>query len=621
MLNKEIPTSSAPQKGPSSINDASSYHPSPSAWEDQQLYFLLPDRFSNNSEDGSLDPSGKPVQGSIRAFKPDDAANAIKPPANAQDWVDSGVAWQGGDLQGIKSKLGYLKRLGVTAVWVGPIFKQVPSEKSSYHGYAIQDFLEIDPHFGTREDLRDLVKSAHEQGIYVILDIILNHSGNVFAYTGEQPGRDKPWTGQQYDVEGFRDSKGQPTLPYQPLDPNNLPKEARDCAIWPAELQGQDTFTREGAISNWDYWPEFLRGDFLSLKDIELGRDDPDVFAPTPALKTLCEVYKYWIAYADLDGYRIDTVKHMGDGPTRHLCTTLHEYACSIGKENFFLVGEVTGGRAFDTVEATGLDAALGIGNVQQNLWNLPKGNVDPTAYFDLFRNATFLKKGSHAWMRNKVVTMIDDHDQVWRGESKERFCFGQNGSELCLAALALNLTTLGIPCIYYGTEQQFDGQGNSDRYIRETMFGGSFGAFRSKDRHFFDEANTVFQEVAKITQLRNEYAALRRGRQYLREISGNGKDFGLPRKLGETMKSIVAWSRVFADQEVLCAINTDTENWTKAFVTIDDGLHAEGDKLKCSYRSPTDGDRTVADEVEVEGINGKAVELSVPPSGFVIYA
>jgi glycosidase len=598
-----------------SLSGSIHHFPSPHAWEDQQLYFLLPDRFSDGNEDSSLDLDGQPVRGSTRPFTPSDSGNAVATPVDARTWEESGTIFQGGTLKGIKSKLGYLKRLGITALWVGPIFKQAPHDNHSYHGYAVQDFLEVDPHFGTGEDLRELVRAAHKEGIYVILDIILNHSGDVFAYKGGG----KAWDGRRFDVEGFRDSSGNATLPFRPLSNQDILSNPRDCAIWPAELQMTQTFTCEGAISNWDYEPEYLRGDFHSLKDIDLGSGQLDNFTPSLAFSALCEAYKYWIAYADLDGYRIDTVKHMGDAPTRYLCTTLHEFASSVGKDNFLLVGEVTGGRAFEVVEVTGLDAALGIGNIQEKLWRLPKGYANPAEYFDLFRNATFLKKGTNAWMSNKLVTMIDDHDQVWRGNNqKGRFCSDENGDKLVLAALALNLTSLGIPCIYYGTEQSFDGRGGSDRYIRENMFGGSFGAFRSRNRHFFNESNVIYRECAKICQLRNAHAPLRRGRQYLREISSNGRDFGLPHMIGGRMKSIVAWSRIFADREILCAINTNTESWTNAFVTIDAGLHMMGQILTCIY--PGERVDGLNNKTEVIGLNGTAVALSIPPSGFVMY-
>ncbi|KAF1968113.1 alpha-amylase [Bimuria novae-zelandiae CBS 107.79] len=588
-----------------------SYHPSPSAWEDQVLYFLLPDRFATGKEGTAIEPY-------TSAFN----SNATSSPEDASSWREAGITWQGGTLQGIKSKLGYLKRMGVTAVWIGPIFKQVPHEEHSYHGYAVQNFLDIDPHFGTREDLKELVQAAHAEGLYIILDIILNHSGDVFEYRG---GR-KDFTGSKYEAQGFRDAHGNPTLPFAPLNPQAESDDVVNSAIWPAELQTPSTFTREGKITNWDAYPEYLRGDFETLKDIDLGDDcnpgDPsgsiDDFTPSPALETLCEVYKFWIAYADLDGYRIDTVKHMGDGPTRHLCTSLHEYASTLSKHNFFLVGEVTGPRAYAVVAATGLDAALGIGNVQAALWTTCKGVSAPDTYFSLFRNASYLKQGSDAWLRNKLVTMLDDHDQVWRGGDKARFCADATERDLAVAALALNLTTLGIPCVYYGTEQLFDGAGGSDRYIREAMFGGTFGAFRSHSHHFFNEDTSTYRQISQICALRNKYLALRRGRQYLREISANGTEFGYPTVLGGgRMRSVVAWSRILADQELLCAMNTDTEQETRAYVTVDAKLYKKGDYLKLVYDSS--GGHAQA-QVQILEANGKALLLAVPPAAFVIY-
>lgn len=281
-------------------------HQSPTAWEDQLLYFLLPDRFSNGEENGYLDIDGNNVDGRTAPFTPADTSDAVSNEQDAASWRDAGGKYVGGTLKGLTSKLGYLKRLGVTAVWIGPIFRQVPGDESLYHGYACQDFLEVEPRLGTRQDLKDLVQTAHSHGIYVILDIILNHSGDVFGYVG---GQEPNWTGQKYPVQGFRDSTGKPTLPFQKLDSENPPEKPQDCAIWPSELQDPNAFTCEGQINNWDNYPEYLQGDFFTLKDINIGPFEPDGFVPTPALKALCEVYKYWIAYADIDGFRIDTVK------------------------------------------------------------------------------------------------------------------------------------------------------------------------------------------------------------------------------------------------------------------------------------------------------------------------
>src|SRR6266481_3416793 len=158
------------------------YTPSPAAWEDQVLYFLLVDRFSDGNERGGhRDNDGRPVKaGKTPLYTADDPGRV-----DYDTWLKAGGIWQGGTLQGLKRKLGYLKRLGVTALWVSPIFRQVAFEPT-YHGYGIQNFLDVDPHFGTREEFRDFVKAAHDQGIYVILDIIAHHTGNVFTYNPDR---------------------------------------------------------------------------------------------------------------------------------------------------------------------------------------------------------------------------------------------------------------------------------------------------------------------------------------------------------------------------------------------------------------------------------------------------
>ncbi len=588
------------------------FHPSPEAWEDQVLYFFLPDRFSDGNEKGYVDNNGNPAAGGTTPFfnPAIDNGNAIQNSSDAQKWNDAGAVWVGGTLNGIASKIGYLKRMGISAIWIGPIFKQVAFQQT-YHGYGVQNFLDVDPHFGTRDDLRKLVDTAHAHGIYVIQDIILNHSGDVFSYSNGNPA----WNGQVDPVQGFNDASGNPTLPFGPLPPSAFP----DGGVWPSDFQQDYMFTRKGGIRNWDFDPEFREGDFDDLKDIDLGLADPDTYAATPGLEALCEVYKFWIAFADLDGYRVDTVKHMGDGPTRYFASVVHEFAETLGKNNFLLLGEVTGGRerAFNTVETTGIDAALGIDDVQDKLEYMIKGYRNPNDYFDLFRNSLLVEKDSHVWFRNKVVTMIDDHDQIRKGNNKARFCAHDNGDQLILSAIALNLCTLGIPCVYYGSEQFFDGQGGNDRYIREAMFGGAFGAFRSKNRHLFTESSSVYKELAKIIKLRGQEIALRRGRQYLRPISGDGVSFGIPSLLGDRMRSIIPWSRIIDRQELLVAVNTDFANPTTAWATIDNDLHAGGDSMQCLYSTSS---ADIGNKLTIQPRNGKAVQLTVPAGGFVIY-
>jgi glycosidase len=599
------------------LTSSRQYFPSPRHWEDQVVYFLMVDRFSDGRENQYRDNPGSLVTtGATPRFTPADGGNALF-------WREAGTRFVGGTLAGLESKLGYLQRLGVTAVWISPIFKQVPVD-NTYHGYGIQDFLDVDPHFGNRNDLRKLVDTAHSMGIRVILDVILNHTGNVFTYDAGSPF----WNGQQFSVRGFRDAQGNATLPFNAIDLQAHPSAFPDAAIWPSEFQTADAFTRQGQIRNFDFFPEFADGDFFSLKDLRHGQrhivngaDQIDDYDVAVALRFLCEVYKFWIAFADIDGYRLDTVKHMDPGATRFFASVIHEFAQALGKDDFYIIGEITGGRefAFDRLEVTGLDAALGISDERAKMDGLVKGDASPNQYFDLFRNSLLVRKDSHVWFRDKIVTSVDDHDHVDQGQNKHRFCAGGFAS-LALAVLALNSTTLGIPCIYYGTEQCLDGEGGgdgSDRYIREAMFGGDFGAFRSRGRHVFDESQNTYQELAKVHALRAAHLPLRRGRQFLRQISGNGTDFGFPRRFNDRMRTIVAWSRIFNDDEILCAINTDPDRSTTAFVTIDNDLHDVGAQLTCLYSSNA---ADIGRQIVAQNMNGKAVSVTVPPAGFVIY-
>lgn len=602
------------------------FHPSPAAWEDEVLYFLLLDRFSDGREAGVRGNDGGLVAGgTTRPFRPGDAGNAVGTEEAARAWRDAGARFAGGTLRGLQTKLGYLSRMGVTAIWLSPILKQVASQQT-YHGYGIQDFLEVEPRFGTREDLRSLVDTAHELGLRVVLDVILNHTGDVFAYNADrhlvgEPGNqwmDPWWDGRPYEVSGYRDKDGRPTLPFAVIDLDAHPDAWPDGAVWPAELQDPQTFTRRGRIRDWDHDPEFLEGDFKELKDVHQGQGDVDGYRPSPALKAITQCYRHWIAYADLDGLRVDTVKHMDLGATRYFTSVIKEFAVSLGKENFYLIGEITGGRqrAVETMEVTGLDAALGIDDVQDKLEYLVKGVRNPADYFALFRNSTLVGKQSHTWFRNHVVTMFDDHDQVRKGPAKARFCADPGADALLPAVFALNTLTLGIPCIYYGSEQGFDGAGDDDQYLRETIFGGPFGAFRTTGVHFFDEDAPGYRTLVELLELRRARLALRRGRQYLREISGNGVDFGVPTMIGGRLKSVVPWSRLFNGGEILCAINTDSAQSRTAWVTVDNDLHRAGDQMNCLYS--TDPGQ-VGTEVTVQARNGKAVLVTVAPGGVIV--
>src|SRR5262245_9148004 len=608
------------------------FTPSPAAWEDQVLYFLLLDRFSDGKEkDGYRDDADRPVRdGSTPRYRPEDSGRV-----DYDVWLRAGDGWQGGTLAGLKSKLGYLRRLGITALWVSPIFRQVAFEPS-YHGYGIQNFLDVDPHFGTREEFRDFVQAAHQQGIYVILDIIAHHTGNVFTYHADrymvhdpvsgQWFNDPRWDGKPYDVQGFNGCDGGPTLPFDVLGGDQLKSAWPDGAIWPQEFQRANLFLRKGHITNWDYYPEYAEGDMFGLKTLDLWVQwDGQYRHASSALGCLALVYCFWIAYADLDGFRIDAAKHMGEESLRTFCDVVREFAQSIGKERFLLAGEVSGGRehAWEVVEKTGLDAALGIEDVPGKLERMVTGYIDPADYFSLFRNWVLDEPG-HRWYRDQVVTLVDDHDQVRKGTAKRRFCGDGQLRDLAFNVMAVQLTTTGIPCVYYGSEQGFDSggrQSGSDLVLQENMFGGRFGGLCTQGRHFFNEDGDLYRALAALIDIRKKLLPLRRGRQVLHQISGDGTSFGLPHRLGDRMRSLISWSRLFVDQEVLLAINTDEAAPVTAYSTVAPTFRVEGDQFQLTFWyaprpvSPPPASLTVERLAE-----HMAVRMTLPPASFVIY-
>ena len=581
-------------------------HPSPVDWRDQTFYFLLPDRFSDGRE------ASRPL------FDRADPQRFKAPDKRA--WMEAGKNFQGGTLKGIAGKLGYLQGLGVTALWLGPVWRQRP-DLQTYHGYGIQNFFEVDPRFGTRQDLRDLVDAAHARGIYVLLDVIYNHTGNNWFYdAGGAPRDSLPYRfSPPYPFHGWRSGTGASTGAIA----------GPDDGVWPRELQQPGWYTRAGQIGRFDPEPwedplnpddEFRRGDFFDLKDVDLNRNEP--------LSALIRVYQYWIALTDCDGFRIDTVKHTPWEGSRNFCGAIHEYAESIGKQNFWLLGEVTGGadmeRNYLEVFGRNIDSVLDIGWPSQALAGLVKGTGGPGDFFELFRGHDSL--GSHRETGRYHVSILDDHDMVGRG--KQRFSAGNTIAsryEQVAHAVGTQLTTLGVPCIYYGTEQAFDGsearhdfaiepvKSFEDRYIRESMFGGSFGAFETSGCHFFDPAHPSYRAIAAIAGVRNRAdsigLALRRGRQYPRETSFLGRPFAFPGR-GE----LVAWSRILYDREVLVALNTHGTEARGAEVTVDAALHPAGSAMNFHY--PPVG--TVA----VGGSGGRSsVHVDLPPAGMAILA
>jgi glycosidase len=516
--------------------------PSPRDWRDVFIYFLLVDRFDNH-------------QANLPAYDPATTPTGRDP---QQGWL-----FQGGNLKGIIRRLDYIQSLGANAIWLSPIFKNRQESHHTYHGYGIQDFLEVDPRFGTQEDLQELVRQAHARGMYVILDIIINHTGDNWAYPGDHPYYYWKEAPGPFDF-GF----------WRQVDP--APAFQADDAVWPEELQHPEDYKRRGQIRNWNDPEEALDGDFLSLKELDITR--------ATVLDTLIRVYKYWIAVADVDGFRVDTVKHVESSETAIFCNAVREYAKRIGKHNFFIFGEIVGddetiqryigrnSRIAGTNERfPSLDAALDF-PLYFILEEVIKGFLNPSHLRERYERFRTLY-ADHGAAGQHFVTFVDNHDQMAR--PYRRFMHRNPFPRQAGLAIGYLLTSQGVPCIYYGTEQGFDGGGDNDSYVRECMFGGQWGAFDSIGHHFFNSQHPIYQSIAKIAVVRQREPALRYGRQYFREISANGTDFGHP----PDGRSTLAYSRILDTTEILVAMNLDTHPRSD-FVTVDANLSPVGQTM-----------------------------------------
>lgn len=586
---------------------------SPEEWEDQTLYFVMIDRFSDGKEREYRDLDGNLVHdGTSPPYTVQQKNSILESERAATAWRQAGNTFCGGTLAGLYSKLGYLQRLGVTCLWLSPVLKQAPYDPTTYHGYGTQNFLEIEPHFGTKEELKTVVDQAHKLGMYVVLDIIVNHAGNVFTYAvPDRSEIDGPVFNQtgKHPVVGFNDESGKPTLPFGPVNVDEHPNAWPDGAVWPSELQGSDTFSQRGAVEHYEEEQQFLHGDFMKLKDIDLGTVVAGRFQPSNALQALTLVYQYWLAYADLDGFRLDAVKHMEPEAVKYFVHEIQSFTKLIGKKNLYIIGEVAGGRAHakHVMQVSGLSAVVAVDDIPGSLERMVKGLCNPEEYFSYFDDKTATNE-STSLLPSHVVTMYDDHDQIRNGYSKARFAAGdERWTTLSATVLAALVCTVGIPSIYYGSEQAFDGEGGDDNYIRECMFGGPFGPFRSTGYHCFNESSLVYQSISRLLAIRKRSSALRRGSQQLIKTSGDGEHFGIPQMIGNQLQGIIAWLRVTENETLLCALNTDTAREHIVAVELDGELQYHQWQLIFSLH-------------EAEGGAKLGQRLQVPAAGFVIY-
>jgi glycosidase len=538
---------------------------SPEDWRDHWIYFLMLDRFNNPK----AAPRNLPYNAEFSKF-------------------------QGGTYNGVREQLKYLQQLGVGAIWLSPVLKNPQFDEHAYHGYGIQNFLAVEPRFASSPDqaereLRLLVDEAHALGIYIVFDIVLHHAGDVFEYVSAE-GATTTEFGQLDWSDGvlpirWRDEKGGgvPLWSDAPVHP------PFDAAVFPDELRQNSRFTLRGSAFSRGFHPA---GDFNTLKGIATDLIEDGL---QPVYNILIRSYQYIIAKFDVDGFRIDTLKFISPDFERIFANAMREFALSAGKKNFFTFGEVfdeentiaqfIGRNTSAPGAVVGVDAALDyplffkLPNVLKGLSGTP---LDVVNVFETRKRVEQDIVTSHGEAGKFFVTFLDNHDQSQR--------FGFTGDIQRFEQVALGLGCIfslqGIPCLYYGTEQGLNGRKDQthtdDSMVREALWGRTDAAGRPNG---FDVSHPLYRAVQQIARVRADQPALRYGRQYFRQVSGNRTEFGI----SPFPSGVLAFSRILNDQEVLVVANTNTTNRFQGEVIVDHELNPEGTSYKVLYSNKMD--------------------------------
>ncbi|PYX77019.1 MAG: hypothetical protein DMG78_00070 [Acidobacteria bacterium] len=370
--------------------------PSPEDWRDRWIYFLMLDRFNNASASPAHQPFDDPTY----------------------------FGFQGGKFSGVQQQLSYIKQLGAGAIWLSPVLKNFQFDPNTYHGYGIHNFIGAEPRFADNpaaadNELRALVDAAHQQDLLVIFDIVLNHTGNAFAYQCDpadqfcinNQGAQSSFHASPQPVQ-WRDQTGAAKANFP--DVATIPDPSLDAVVWPSELQQNKFFRRQGTP---DGNGDDTIGDFSILK--QLVTADPDV------QRFLIRAFQYVIARFDVDGFRIDTIRYLKGDLPRLFGNSMREFALSIGKKNFFTFGEVfdsnaeqdiarfIGRTTSDQSDLVGVDAALDY-PLFNTLKPVVKGFAAPTAVVGMYQNRKNVEANvlsSHGDATRYFVTFLDNHD------------------------------------------------------------------------------------------------------------------------------------------------------------------------------------------------------------------
>ena len=558
-------------------------------WRDEIIYQIVVDRFANGDKTNDYN---------VNPYAP--------------------AAYHGGDWQGIIDKLDYLETLGVTALWITPVVKNLEEDAgvAGYHGYWTQNFLAPNPHFGDIAKLREMVNACHDRGIKVILDIVTNHIGQLFFYdingngipddalygngTTSDLTRVSEWD-PDFDERGIHSSTSLGESGLAPIIWVYNP-EINRVPIQPAEFQNPNWYNRKGRVYDWGNSNQVVNGDFPGgLKDLKTS--NPDV------RRALYNAFAYWIKTADFDGFRIDTLKHVEHGFWQTFCPAIRRYGAKIGKENFLMFGE-----AFDGDDAyigsytfnNEVDSVFYFSHKFTVIDGVFKGGGATKSIEDLFnaRSSNYSsvpnpggpvdENGKGLSAQQLLVNFIDNHDIP-------RYLYEYPNMASLHNVLFYLLTIDGIPCIYYGTEQNFEG--GNDPNNREDLWTSGYKTNLE-----------TFRLIQHLINLRKKLLPLRRGNMVIRwstERTGDEADAG-----------IFAFERTYQGETVLVVLNTNDDHPSETSAAWMEG--EEGNHMQTGFPEGavlvnlfSDGD--INDDSVVVGAGG-TLKVTIQPRGGKIY-
>ena len=491
--------------------------PAYSSFASQRIYFVMPDRYANG--DPSNDRGGMTGLRSVTGYDPADTG-----------W------YHGGDLKGLtgtctdtRTGLARIKDLGFTGIWIAPVVVQrwVQGDSAAYHGYWGLDFTKVDPHLGTDADFAAFADCAHGLGLKVFLDVVVNHTADVVLLAGgtsfrgpdEMPYRD--CRGKPFSAERYAGGKKFPCLSasYQPRQALVLPQNR--TVKRPAWLNQVTRYHNRGDIDFSSCSPIcFEQGDFFGLDDI---------FTEQPfVVSGLAQVYGDWIRRYKIDGFRVDTAKHVDRAFFRVWVPKIRAAALAAGVRDFEIFCEVF---TTDAAELATFVRDRAVPNVidfplQDSLVRYAGGSAGAKGISSRLADDDYFRGPSG--LAPTPATFLGNHD-VGRAAQRIKEQTGADGAELLgrdLLGHSLLYLLRGAPVVYYGDEVGMIGRGG-DKAARQDMFPTGVLEWRAEERvgsppigtgsSFDVTSHPVAAHLRALGALRTDHPALSTGASFVR--------------------------------------------------------------------------------------------------------